>query len=351
MLAASAEYARDRRSAQLFGTALTYFRYIHPLERIEAGPQSAHLGAGIRLPKQGTLQITQAAAYSPSYLYQLFSIGAPVAPGAAIPVNPEYPTDQTESYSYDTRMSAAFGSPYGTRLTTSAEYSRTDFSNRAVARPNLAEYAAGARVSRSVSRTAALSAGYEYSAGEFGLGGLMKAHQVTLGVEYSPALSVTRRASFRLDVSPSLFVPGGVEPRRYALQGEASVDYPFLLKWRAEASYHRSLDYGAVPSEPVLADGAQVRLTGVIGRRIDVSGLAAYATAVSAISRNTRNLRTYTGEARIRYALTRGFAVYSEYLYYYYDLRGQARLAAGLPSVYEQHGIRVGFMVFSQPLD
>jgi hypothetical protein len=89
----------------------------------------------------------------------------------------------------------------------------------------------------------------------------------------------------------------------------------------------------------------------VIGRRIDVSGLAAYATAVSAISRNTRNLSTYTGEARIRYALTRGFAVYSEYLYYYYDLRGQARLAAGLPSVYRQHGIRVGFMLFAQPLD
>jgi hypothetical protein len=367
MLAGSAEYARNRPSAQLFGSALTYFRYIHPLERIAVGSQNAQLGVGIRLPRQGTLQITQAAAYSPSYLYQLFSTGAPVAPGGVIPVNPEYPKDQTESYSYDTRMSAAFGSPRGTRLTTSAEYSRTDFTNRAVTRPTLAAYAAGARVSRTLSRTTGLAAGYEYSAGEFSLGGLMKAHRVTMGVEYSPALSVTRRATLRLDVSPTVFdvpesaliaavlerpAPGAVERRRYAMQGEAGIDYPFFPKWRAEASYYRSLDYGAVPSEPVLADGVRVRLIGLVGRRIEVSGLATYATAVSAISQDTRKLSSYTGEARIRYALTRGFAVYSEYLYYYYDdPRGQARLAAGLPSVYRQRGIRVGFMLFAQPLD
>ena len=88
----------------------------------------------------------------------------------------------------------------------------------------------------------------------------------------------------------------------------------------------------------------------MIGRRVDVSALAGSATGASPSSRNTRNFASYTGEARIRYALTRTFALYSEYLYYYYDLRGQARLAPGLPGVYEQHGIRVGFMVFGQPL-
>ena len=41
--------------------------------------------------------------------------------------------------------------------------------------------------------------------GEFGLGGLTKEHRATMGVEYSPPLSVTRRAIFRLDVSPSMF--------------------------------------------------------------------------------------------------------------------------------------------------
>ena len=48
--------------------------------------------------------------------------------------------------------------------------------------------------------------------------------------------------------------------------------------------------------------------------------------------------------------MKRSFALYSEYLYYYYDLRGQAGLAPGLPSVFEQHGIRVGFTLFVEPL-
>jgi hypothetical protein len=100
----------------------------------------------------------------------------------------------------------------------------------------------------------------------------------------------------------------------------------------------------------VFSNGARARLMGVIGRRVDVSASAGYATAASAITGNTRNLGTYTGQARIRYALTRAFAVYSEYLYYYYDLAEQARLAPGLPSVYEQHGIRVGFTLFAQAL-
>lgn len=360
MLAASADYSRDRRSVQLFGSASTYFRYAHRLDRIAPGSQSAHVGAGIRLPKQGRLQITQAAAYSPSYLYQLFPTAA-LAPGEAIPANPEYRIDETESYSYRSRMSVVFGSPRGTRLTTTAEYGVTDFKKQAAVRPNLSTYAAGARVSRALSRSAALSLGYDYDLSEFGAGSLTKEHRVTMGVEYAPSLSVTRRVTFRLNVSPSIIetpestlaaiAPRAAERRLYPLQGEASVDYPFRLKWRASASYRRSVDHVAVLTEPLFATGARVKVMGVIGRRVDISASAGYAVAASAISRNTRSLTTYTGEARFRYALTRAWALYSEYLYYSYDLRGQAALAAGLPGVYEQRGIRAGFTVFSQPLN
>jgi len=358
MLAASADYARDRRSVQLFGTASTYVRYAHRLDRIAVGSQSAQVGAGIRLPKQGRLQLTQAAAYSPSYLYQLFPTAA-LAPGEAIPANPEYRIDQTESYSYQSRMALAFGSLRGTRLTTTAEYGVTEFKKQSAVRPNLSTYSAGARVSRAFSRSAALSLGYDYDTGQFGAGTLTKAHRVTMGVEYSPALSVTRRVTFRLDVSPSVVETSEsavtasaprAERRLYPLQGEASVDFPFRLKWRASASYRRSVDHVAVLAEPLLATGAHVKVMGVIGRRVDVSASAGYAAAASAISLNTRSLTTYTGEARIRYAFTRAWALYAEYLYYSYDLRGLAALTAGLPGVYEQHGIRVGFTVFGQPL-
>ena len=180
-------------------------------------------------------------------------------------MNADYRIDQTESYSYQTRLALAFGSRRGTRLTTTANYSLTDFKKQTAFRPNVSTSATGARVSRALSRNAALSAGYEYIIGEFGRSGLTKEHRATIGVEYSPALSVSRRAKFRLDVSPSIFdspestltpvttgpiattledsVASAAELRVYPLHGEVSVDYPFRAEVASFASYRRGVDY------------------------------------------------------------------------------------------------------------
>jgi hypothetical protein len=350
MFAASADYARNRRRAQLFGTASTYFRYAPDLDRLTAVSHHAVLGTAVRLPSQGSLKITQTATYSPPYLYQLFPSAAPLPPGEAMPVNAAY---RTESNAYHTTLALTFGSSRGTQVTTTAEYGATDFDRPAAARYNLTTYTTGARVTRALSRSGGVSAEYQYQSGDFALGGVTKEHRITMGVTYTPALSATRRTTVRLEVSPSVIEnpsapsPGGWQ---HHLQGEASVEYPFRPKWRAEASYRRGLEYVPGLGEPLLSGGARVRVSGAIGRRVDVVALAGHASGGSALSTNSRNLGTYTGEARIRYALARSYALYSEYLYYSYDLGEQARLAPGLPSVYEQHEIRVGFTVFARAL-
>jgi hypothetical protein len=359
IVAASADYSRERRSVRLFGNGSTYFQYAQQLERIVAGSQSAQVGASVGLPKQGSLRISQAVAYSPSYLYQLFP-ASPLAPGDAIPVNPEYRIDTTDSYSYNTGTALTFGRQLGTRVTATAEYRRTDFQDESAADRNLTAYASGATVSHPLSRRLALSGGYGYSAGNFASRGFTRTHRANIGVQYSPPLSATRRAMFRLEVSPSVVdtdVQTSTAPatnpgdrRQYPVQGEASFDYPFHLKWRALASYRHSVDHLPGLVEPVLAKGTKVTLIGLVARRVDVSALGGYATAVSATSRLGQNLTTYTGEARIRYALSRSFALYSEYLYYYLDLAEGALLAPGLTGRHEQHGVRVGFMFFGQPL-
>jgi hypothetical protein len=81
-----------------------------------------------------------------------------------------------------------------------------------------------------------------------------------------------------------------------------------------------------------------------------VAALAGYATALSVTSRQTQDLTTYTGEATIRYAVTRSFALYSRYLYYYIDLASEALVTPRVAGRHDQHGIRVGFMFFGQPL-
>ena len=178
------------------------------------------------------------------------------------------------------------------------------------------------------------------------------------GVEYSAALSRTRRATFRLDVRPTqLDVPASsvnvltgdpVDQHLYRLSGEASVSYPFRLNWQTAARYRRSVEYLSVLGQPVLSDGGRLELTGLLARRIDLSASAGYVDAVSALN-TASTLVTYTGQVAIRYALKRSLALSSEYLYYYYDMREQAALATQVPPRFEQHGVRFGVVLFLEP--
>jgi hypothetical protein len=365
MFTAFVDYARKRRRVQLAGSALSAVRYFEQPGQADAVSHSGGIGANVQLPKQSSLQINQTAAYSPTYLYELFPTAPVPAVGETIPANPAYQIDATRSYSYRTNMAFAAGSVRSIRLTATAEYSRTDFQEQTIGRPDLTTYTIGAKATRAVSRNGRLSAGYEYRAGDFEFRVPTHEHRFPLGLEYSRALSVKRRATFRFNVTPAtLEVPGsalqdvvvsgqplsaGAE-RLYRLEGDANVDYEFRPNWRASGDYRRGVDYLPLLTEPVFSDGAKVRVTGLITDRVELWAAAGYVTGASVMDRGAQNLETYTGEVRITYALKRSFALYSEYLYYYYDLRGQPGLAPGLPSVFEQNGIRVGFMLFVKTL-
>jgi hypothetical protein len=309
------------------------------------------------LPKS-TLRIDQSAAYSPSYLYQLFP-GEDLSLGEAIPANPEYQILATDSYSYRTQAALSFGSARGTQVTTSGGFNRTDFQEETRSRFDLEVVEAGVRVSRRLAPSRALSGGYKYRSGEFGLGGPTTEHQLSIGIDYSPALSRTRRATFALEVSPTrVSIPAStlridtdqVKAQVLRMSAQANVSYPFKLNWRAAARYRRSVEYLSVLGQPVMSDGARLEVAGLLARPLDLTISAAYATAASVLALGSRDLQTYTGQANIRYALKRSFALYSEYVYYYYDLRGQAGFSPALPGLYEQHGVRVGAAVFLEPL-
>ncbi len=358
LFGASSSYNHNGRRLQLAGSASTAFKYYQRLDRLDALSHGASLGMRLRLPKQGHFEINEAAAYSPSYLYQLFpQVDSPTL-GASVPLNPDYRIDQTNSYSSLTRVALEFGSALGTQLTTSGEYQVTEYEDDAS--PRLETRAAGARVSHAVSRSASFVLGYQYRTGEFGVAGPSQEHQTTIGVEYSPALSVSRRLNIRLNATPSWLrfpastvgtsTAGEISPYLFRLQGDARVSYPFRPNWRAAATYSRGVQYLVGLNEPLLSDSVRAELRGLIARRLDLAASAGYATAASALSGASQELDTYTGTVKIRYALKRSFALYSEYLYYYYDQRGQSSLAPGLPSVFEQHGVRLGLTCFIEAL-
>jgi hypothetical protein len=131
----------------------------------------------------------------------------------------------------------------------------------------------------------------------------------------------------------------------HRLSGQVTVGYEFARTWKAAAIYRRGIDYVAGLSEPISADRGTVSIEGLLGRRVDVFASAGYSNGQSALSFEGSTFDTYTGEVRLRYALTRTFAAYVEYLYYFYDSRGSTPIAPGISSGLERKGVRTGLML------
>ncbi len=131
MLTGSAEYARTRRRTQLAGTAQTAFRYYQGLNEIESVSHTAGLGANFRLPRTASFRVNQSAAYSPSYLYQLFPAAGPDV-GRSDSGAARLPRDASRVVQLQVGHGALrWALPVGRGSSVSGHYDRTDFARAA----------------------------------------------------------------------------------------------------------------------------------------------------------------------------------------------------------------------------
>jgi hypothetical protein len=351
MVVGAAQYAHSQRRTRIAGTAQTSFRYDNNLERTDAVGHSAGVGANIQLSRAATLQLDQSAAYSPSYLYELFPSTSLPALGDSIPAAPDYRIGQEKSYQYRSGVTVAVGSRRGARVSVSGGYDRSRFLGERVARPNLAVYTGSTTFSHGVRRNLGLSVDYHYSSGDFGTGASTE-HRLGVGAEYSRPMSRGRRANIRFNMGRSILeIPDSSSDGLTAgslsrTSGDATVEYRFRRTWRASASVRRSVEFLAILGEPVLSDASSLSLSGLLTRRLDLSATAGYGTGASAQNQVER-LDTYNASLALRFALKRSIALYSEYFYFYYDTRGGEHLGLGLPSMFDQHGVRVGITLWA----
>lgn len=355
MLIVSADYARERRGGSITAQGFTALQYYPGFGGAVSRTHSAGVGATLRTSSVSTLEIGQTADYSPSYFYRLFPSVTPPGIGEPGPAAPDYRVDETQSFANSTQLRFRTGRQSGNRISASVEHSATEFSG-GTPRTDLDTLAWRASFARGVSRTGTFSIEYEYRTGEFGYGAQGTEQRLRFGANYSPALSLTRRAQLRFNLAPSAIeIPASATSvaatgTLYKMEGDGAIAYPFLRSWTVGGSYRRGLEYIAVLRDPVFRDAARAELEGLVTERVDLSASAGYVTGASVLQQDDEHFDTYTGTVRGRYSVNRSLAVYAEYLYYYYNLRGQAALAPDLPSVFEQHGIRLGLMLWARPL-
>lgn len=366
----TADYARSRRRTQLQASAVTSFRYSSSLGRVSPISDSGNLSWAIRLPWRSVLRLGSGVAYAPAYLYELFPVGSSADAAQTITANPDYRILQANSSTYAGRASFNVGAVTTPHVSASVGFARTEFAQDVVTQPNLSTTEARVQFTDPVSSSTGWSIEYAHSTATYGIDGVTDEDRISASVEYSYAVSRSRRLRFRLNVGPgilhmpassvfaslsSLELPPdqsatGQNIRISQLETDASVEGDFGRRVHGSINYRRGVEYVALLSEPVSENAVYFEVGGLITRRIDWLTSAGYATGATVLNVSAEGLTTNTEEVRMRYALSRSVAVYAEYLHYSYDFKDQIGIAPGLPNVFNRNEIRFGGMLIVRPI-
>jgi hypothetical protein len=130
--------------------------------------------------------------------------------------------------------------------------------------------------------------------------------------------------------------------QQYRLIGDASVTHQMGRTWSLQGAYHRGIGYIQGFEAPVFTDAYSAGATGFLSRRFDLAVSAAYSTGEGALTGTASQFTTYTGDARLRYAMTRIWATYVDYLFYYYHFNQNLATPVGLPPSLTRNGMRAG---------
>jgi hypothetical protein len=319
---------------------------------------TAGVGFATDFARRTTLSANQSFAYSPSYLTGLFPQVAPPAPGSAPPVGADFAVDDQSSVQYGSTVGLSTGLTQRGTLSGTVSYSFTDFIDASSTRTDQKSTRARVQFARAVNQNTSLRLAYRYSDGDLGsgiagvpIGATTTENAFDFGVDYVRPLSATRRMTFSFGVGSSAadlpatdLVPdsGGI---RYNAVADAAFGLQFQRSWEFRASYTRGLDYIPELAEPVYTNGFSTSLTGLLTRTMDLNIGAGISTGESAVITGTSAFDTYAATVRIRRSLTRTFAAYVEYVYYFYDF-GTIQVQPGVPPTMERNGVRFGLTIW-----
>jgi hypothetical protein len=240
-------------------------------------------------------------------------------------------------------------------------YSFTDYSD--VSRQYSQHYGS-ISFQRQLTRHARLRIGYGYRAvHNQALGGLVddsaldrEMHDIDAGVDYTRSftLSMSRRTSVSFSTGSSFFTgssisDAGVSERsrtRFHVTGSATLAHEMGRTWRLSAIYARSAGFSDLVFEPVTSDSVSASLSGLIGRRNEVSFRASTSRGNVGANRANNSFNTYVAHGQWRRALTRFLAAQVSYLYYDHDFGESVRLPLGFPHAVNRNGVRAGLTVF-----
>jgi hypothetical protein len=335
---------------QVAVNASSNVRYYNDLHETIVTNHAVGAGLSARLSSKTTASFNQGFTYSPALLYGLF--GGSVVPVIGDTIAPASNYALENERSYASASSARLSQQLSHRLTLSLDTNirSTDFRGDNTRYQDIRTKDAGGQVSYSLGRDTGMRLGYTYRQAEYVGSPIATEQNFVIGMDHNRILSRTRKTTLAFSIGSTLatvpFVIASDLRRQRRVIGDASVTHQMGRSWTLQGSYHRAMGYIQGFQAPVFTGAYSVGANGFLNRRVDLSLSAAYSTGEGVYTGTPSQFKTYTGDARLRYAVTRMWAAYVEYLYYYYDFNQSLVLPVGLPPGLTRNGLRTGVMLW-----
>jgi hypothetical protein len=191
------------------------------------------------------------------------------------------------------------------------------------------------RFSHGLTRNLGWHVGYGYSDARYS-GDVQRYRGQILdaGIDYSRALSITRRTTFSFSTGAiAIEQPDQSDGyRRYDVNATATLNREIGRTWNASATYMRSGEYLEAARVPYFYDGAVLQLQGLISRRTGFHSAAGATYGDLGIDRNRQRRDRFDTEyanVGLVFAISRYLAINTDYVFYMYSLN---RWDASLPS-------------------
>ena len=209
---------------------------------------------------------------------------------------------------------------------------------------------------RPITRHAGLQLGYNLRASDrrSGTGEPRIMHNVDAGVNYSRALSFSRRTTFAfgtgsaIAVNDRVNVPDADPATRVRLTGNATLVHEIGRTWTAQLVYSRGYRTRDGFDGLYFTDAVRAGVGGLVTRRLSFNAAAHWADSSIERYGGARH-RGYSASAQAHYGLNRFMALYARYVYYHYRFSDDIVLDDRFPRQLDRHGVRVG-LTASVPL-
>jgi opacity protein-like surface antigen len=302
----------------------------------------------LNLTGSTTLSADANLVYAPEYRLGLF-ISPSTPTGSLDPfssVVPDY--DLFRLSAYRTTVAAGLSQVVGRRSTLDGWYSMSNV--QYVGNP--ADYrsqAGGGRFSHRLTQGLALRLGYSYSLARYDATQTVRpqrVHNIDAGVDYSRALSISRRTKFSFSTGSAVLgadngLAGEKVAYRYRFIGNANLAQELGRTWKASLAYRRGIDFREGFYDAFLTDGVSAGFGGFFTRRLRFSSSADSSFGTVGFG-SSNKFRAYSATAGLEAALTRNLAVYGRYVYYSYNFDAQVVTDPRLARTLERQGVRIG---------